>query len=94
MDNKWRLLVMCNLVDGKKSVGELQRILGVSRSALSQRLATLRAKKLVAVRREAQSISCRLNGPEVAAVLTTPTASIAARTLWSAASIPTASEQH
>jgi DNA-binding transcriptional ArsR family regulator len=55
----------------EKSVGELQRIVGISQSALSQHLATLRAKKLVAVRREAQTIYYRLNGPEVAAVLTT-----------------------
>jgi DNA-binding transcriptional ArsR family regulator len=69
--NKWRLLVLCNLVKGEKSVGELQRIVGISQSALSQHLATLRSKKLVAIRREAQTIYYRLNGPEVAAILTT-----------------------
>jgi DNA-binding transcriptional ArsR family regulator len=71
MANTRRLLVLCNLIDGEKSVGQLQRIVGISQSALSQHLATLRAKKLVAVRREAQTIYYRLNGPEVAAVLTT-----------------------
>lgn len=69
--NTSRLLVLCNLVKGEKSVGELQRILGISQSALSQHLATLRAKKLVAIRRDAQTIYYRLNGPEVAAILTT-----------------------
>jgi DNA-binding transcriptional ArsR family regulator len=69
--NKSRLLVLCNLVDGEKSVGELQRIIGISQSALSQHLATLRAKRLVAVRREAQTIYYRLNGPEATAVLQT-----------------------
>ena len=69
--NKSRLLVLCNLVDGEKSVGELQRIIGISQSALSQHLATLRAKRLVAVRREAQTIYYRLNGPEPTAVLQT-----------------------
>ncbi|MDE3174945.1 MAG: helix-turn-helix transcriptional regulator, partial [Pseudomonadota bacterium] len=48
-----------------------QRIVGISQSALSQHLATLRAKKLVAIRRDAQTIYYRLNGPEVAAILTT-----------------------
>jgi DNA-binding transcriptional ArsR family regulator len=62
MSNKWRLLVLCNLVEGEKSVGELQRIVGISQSALSQHLATLRAKKLVVVRRDAQTIYHRLNG--------------------------------
>ncbi len=71
MSNKWRLMVLCNLVAGEKSVGELQRIVGISQSALSQHLATLRAKKLVAIRRDAQTIYYRLNGPEVAAILTT-----------------------
>ena len=71
MSNTWRLLVLCNLVKGEKSVGELQRIVGISQSALSQHLATLRAEKLVAIRRDAQTIYYRLNGPEVAAILTT-----------------------
>jgi len=71
MSSKWRLLVLCNLVKGEKSVGELQRIIGLSQSALSQHIAVLRRKKLVASRREAQTIFYRLNGREVAAVLTT-----------------------
>jgi len=69
--NKSRLLVLCNLVEGEKSVGELQRIVGISQSALSQHLATLRAKRLVAARREGQTIYYRLNGPEPTAVLQT-----------------------
>jgi DNA-binding transcriptional ArsR family regulator len=69
--NKWRLLVLCNLVKGEKSVGELQSIVGLSQSALSQHLAVLRHEKLVAFRREAQTIYYRLSGREVSAVLTT-----------------------
>lgn len=71
MSNRWRLLILCNLVKGEKSVGELQRIIGLSQSALSQHLAVLRKKKLVAVRREAQTIHYRIHGVEVAAVLKT-----------------------
>ena len=69
--NTSRLLVLCHLVEGEKSVGELQRLIGIGQSALSQHLATLRAKNLVAVRREAQTIFYRLNGPEPTAVLET-----------------------
>jgi len=69
--SKWRLLVLCNLVKGEKSVGELQSIVGLSQSALSQHLAVLRHEKLVAFRREAQTIYYRLSGREVDAVLTT-----------------------
>jgi DNA-binding transcriptional ArsR family regulator len=71
MGSKRRLLVLCNLVHGEKSVGELQRIIGLSQSALSQHLAVLRRMKLVQVRRSAQTIYYRLAGREVAAILAT-----------------------
>ena len=71
MGGKSRLLVLCNLVEGEKSVGELQRIVGLSQSALSQHLAVLRRMKLVETRRETQSIYYRLAGGAVAAVLET-----------------------
>ena len=51
-----RLLVLCRLVEGEASVGELQPLTGLSMSALSQHLAVLRAMSLVVTRREAQSI--------------------------------------
>jgi len=71
MGSKWRLLVLCNLVHGERSVGDLQRIIGLSQSALSQHLAVLRRMKLVQVRRSAQTIYYRLSGREVAAILNT-----------------------
>ena len=43
MGSKWRLLVLCNLIHGEKSVGDLQRIIGLSQSALSQHLAVCAA---------------------------------------------------
>src|SRR5690606_37694089 len=51
-----RLLVLCQLVEGERSVGELQPVTGLSPSALSQHLAVLRDMALVPTRREAQSI--------------------------------------
>ena len=71
MSNKWRLLVLCSLVHGEKSVGELERKIGIGQSALSQHLAVLRRKKLVATRRSAQTIYYSLAGREVALLLTT-----------------------
>ena len=71
MGGKWRLLVLCNLVEGEKSVGELQRIVGLSQSALSQHLAVLRRMKLVDTRRETQTIYYRLAGGAATAVLET-----------------------
>ena len=51
-----RLLVLCQLVEGEASVGELQPITGLSMSPLSQHLAVLRDMALVQTRRDAQTI--------------------------------------
>jgi DNA-binding transcriptional ArsR family regulator len=56
MSNESRLLILCNLVEGEKSVGELQMLVDLSQSALSQHLAVLRKDGVVATRRSAQSI--------------------------------------
>ncbi len=54
--NEKRLMVLCLLVEGERSVGELNAELDISQSALSQHLAVLRADGLVDTRREAQTI--------------------------------------
>ncbi|MFO1074801.1 MAG: metalloregulator ArsR/SmtB family transcription factor [Geminicoccaceae bacterium] len=56
MSNEHRLMILCQLVNGEKSVGELVRLVGLSQSALSQHLARLRRDHLVKTRREAQTI--------------------------------------
>lgn len=59
-----RLLVLCQLIEGERSVGQLQPITGLSMSALSQHLAVLREMELVTTRRASQSIYYSLsNGP-------------------------------
>jgi DNA-binding transcriptional ArsR family regulator len=59
-----RLQVLCTLIDGEASVGEMQARVGVSMSALSQHLAVLRDLGLVRTRRQAQTIFYALNeGP-------------------------------
>jgi DNA-binding transcriptional ArsR family regulator len=61
-----RLLVLCQLVEGERSVGELQPITGLSMSALSQHLAVLREMALVTTRRESQTIHYALaEGPAI-----------------------------
>src|SRR5690349_14543617 len=60
-----RLLVLCQLVEGEKSVGELKRAIGIRQATLSQQLARLRGEGLVATRRSAQTIYYRLARPEV-----------------------------
>ncbi|MBC8794077.1 MAG: ArsR family transcriptional regulator [Tagaea sp. CACIAM 22H2] len=71
MANERRLMILCHLASGEKSVGEIEALVGLSQSALSQHLARLRRDKLVETRRTAQSIRYRLSGGEVEAVLAT-----------------------
>ena len=54
--NEKRLQLLCLLVEGERSVGELNARLDLSQSALSQHLALLRADGLVSTRRDAQTI--------------------------------------
>ena len=53
--NKHRLMVLCELHQGERSVGTLMDAVGLSQSALSQHLAKLREDKLVVTRRDAQT---------------------------------------
>ena len=69
--NEQRLQVLCQLLDGEKSVGELERAVGLSQSALSQHLARLRRDNLVRTRRMAQSIFYSLNGIEARVLIDT-----------------------
>ncbi|GAB1408780.1 metalloregulator ArsR/SmtB family transcription factor [Thermomonas brevis] len=51
-----RLMILCLLVEGERSVGELNARLDLSQPALSQHLKVLRDEGLVDTRRDAQSI--------------------------------------
>jgi len=69
MANAKRLLVLCNLLEGESSAGELAAAIGLSSAATSQHLGKMRALKLVATRRDGQTIHYRLASREVRAVL-------------------------
>ena len=69
LGNERRLMILCHLASGERSVGELQRLIGLSQSALSQHLARLRRERLVRTRRESQTIYYALDGGEAAAVI-------------------------
>ena len=71
MANTSRLMIMCQLADGEKSVSDLQPMIGLSQSALSQHLAVLRRKHLVRTRREGQSIYYSLTSGEAASIMQT-----------------------
>ena len=62
--NESRLMILCALAGGEHSVGELNELVPLSQSALSQQLARLRREGLVTTRRESQVIHYSLaDGP-------------------------------
>ena len=69
MGHKDRLMILCHLADGEKSVGELVALLCIPQSSLSQHLARMRAERLVETRRESQSVYYRLADGEVRIVI-------------------------
>jgi DNA-binding transcriptional ArsR family regulator len=69
LTNSSRLLVLCHLAEGEKTVSELERRLGLRQPTLSQQLARLRADRLVETRRDGKHIYYRLISTEVRRVL-------------------------
>jgi DNA-binding transcriptional ArsR family regulator len=67
--NPHRLLILCELMDGERSVSKLEAVVPLSQSALSQHLAKLREGKLVATRRDAQTIYYSLVDERVARLI-------------------------
>lgn len=66
-----RLLILCRLIEGEASVGDLSDRVGLRQSATSQHLAKMRAEGLVETRREAQTIYYRLKDPAAIKVIQT-----------------------
>lgn len=69
LSNPSRLLLLCQLVDGEKSVGELETALGRGQAYVSQQLARLRAEDLVQASRFGRSVRYRIRDPRVLPVL-------------------------
>ena len=66
-----RLQILCRLLDGERSVGDLAQACGLSQSTMSQQLKKLKEAGLVEGRRAGQTIYYTVKGREVAAVLET-----------------------
>ena len=69
MANENRLLILCLLADGEKSVGELESVIEIRQPTLSQQLARLRKDELVATRRDGKTIYYRMASAESRAVI-------------------------
>ncbi|GMQ96633.1 MAG: hypothetical protein BMS9Abin15_0307 [Gammaproteobacteria bacterium] len=67
--NEHRLMILCHLVSGEKSVRELEELVGLRQTTLSQHLARLRHEGMVSTRREAQNIYYALNSTEGSRIL-------------------------
>jgi DNA-binding transcriptional ArsR family regulator len=69
--NPDRLMILCQLSQGDKRVGELEELLGIVQPTLSQQLTVLREEKLVSTRRESKNIYYTLDSPKAMAVIET-----------------------
>jgi DNA-binding transcriptional ArsR family regulator len=67
--NPDRLLILCQLSQGERRVGELEELLGIVQPTLSQQLTVLRDEELVSTRREGKNIHYALSSPEALAVM-------------------------
>ncbi len=63
--NPKRLEIIASLKEGELSVGELVRRLGISKANVSQHLAVLRQRKVVASRRDGVNIFYRISNPKI-----------------------------
>ena len=69
--NRHRLLILCRLTEGERSVGELAAFLGLRDSTVSQHLSLLRKDDLVQARRAGQTIWYSIASPPARQVLET-----------------------
>lgn len=67
--NRHRLLILCQLIEGEKSVGQLAEFLGIRDSTVSQHLALLRRDRLISGRRDGQMIWYRIESEPARSVL-------------------------
>lgn len=69
LSNPQRLLVLCHLTQGEKSVGQLEAHMNIAQPRLSQQLARLRRDGLVQTRRDSRTIYYALGDPRAKALI-------------------------
>ncbi len=70
LSNPYRLMILCCISEGELTVGDLNKQIDLSQSALSQHLAKLRESDIVTTRRESQTIYYRIANEKVKELLT------------------------
>ena len=71
MSNPARLVIVCQLAEGERSVGELADAVGLSQSGISQHLAVLRREHVVVTRRHRQMVFYSIASADVMALMAT-----------------------
>jgi DNA-binding transcriptional ArsR family regulator len=69
LSHEGRLMILCHLSSGEKTVTELEDRLGARQAAVSQQLARLRAEGLVHARREGKAIHYSIKDPKAGAIM-------------------------
>lgn len=69
LSNRHRLSILCHLLDGEKSVGQLAEIVDIRDSTASQHLALLRRDRLISGRRDGQTVWYRIDSEAARSVL-------------------------
>lgn len=69
LSNPDRLLLLCQLTEGEKRVGELEELVGIAQPTLSQQLGVLREEGLVQTRRDGKNIHYRIASTQALAIL-------------------------
>lgn len=71
LSHEARLVILCLLIEGERSVTDLEKIMDLRQPAVSQQLARLRADRLVETRRDGKNIYYSLARPEVKDIINT-----------------------
>jgi DNA-binding transcriptional ArsR family regulator len=69
LSHEGRLMILCHLSNGEKSVTALEDLLGARQAAVSQQLARLRADGMVTARRDGKTIYYSIRDPKAAAMM-------------------------
>lgn len=71
LSNRYRLLILCRLADGEHSVGQLAEFLEIRDSTVSQHLALLRRDRIIAARRDGQTVWYRIESDPAREIVNT-----------------------
>lgn len=69
LSHETRLLILCLLTEGEKSVTELEETMSMSQASVSQQLARLRFDRLVSTRREGRTIYYSIASEEISTII-------------------------